>query len=66
MSSRSTIRKGFTQAVRITLIEDDIDTVETVMSDLAGELKAIKNVLIGLLISITTAAVVLALNLATG
>jgi len=66
MTPRAVARKGFTQGVRLTLVEDDLDQFDSSLADMANELKAIKNVLIGLLISVTTAAVVLALNLATG
>lgn len=61
---RSQARAGFDMTTRVALLEDDADKMDEVMGDLHADLKAIKNVLIGLLISLSTAAVVLALNLA--
>lgn len=61
---RSQARAGFDMTTRVALLEDDADKMDEAFGDLHADLKAIKNVLIGLLISLSTAAVVLALNLA--
>ena len=61
---RQQARAGFDMTTRVALLEDDADKMDENFGDLHADLKAIKNVLIGLLISLSTAAVVLALNLA--
>lgn len=62
--SRLEERKGFDEPVRITLLESDADKAEEGLEAFRLELRGIRNVLVGLLLSIATAAVLLAINLA--
>lgn len=64
--ARSARREQFSEPVRLTLLESDIDDMQTSVETLRRTLESIRNVLIGLLVSITTAAVLLALNLVVG
>lgn len=65
--SRSAARSGFDQGVRLQLVEEDVDDLEDELAKaidkLSGELAKIKGVLLGMLISVTTAAILLAVNL---
>jgi hypothetical protein len=49
---------------KLSLVVDDLDSIEEGMRDVRIELKGIKSVLIGVLVSVTTAAILLAINLA--
>lgn len=64
---RTTQRKGFEHGVRLQLVEEDVDELEDELAKaidkLSGELAKIKGVLLGMLISVTTAAILLAVNL---
>lgn len=55
------------EKVRLRLIEADLDDIEddfkAGIGELRGELAKIKGVLLGILVSVTTAAILLALNL---
>ena len=61
--SRVGERKDFDVPVRTTLLESDADKLEEGLEGFRLELRGIRNVLVGLLISIATAAVLLAINL---
>jgi hypothetical protein len=64
---RTAARKGFEQGVRLQLVEEDVDDLEDEIAQavdkLSAELAKIKGVLLGMLISVTTAALLLAVNL---
>lgn len=64
--SRQQERVAFDTATRIALLEHDIDQFEDSMDHLRDELKAMNRILTGILISIATAAVLLAINIAVG
>ena len=64
--SRAQDREGFQQPVRLRLIETDIDSLESMLDDLRKELKSMRAVMVGILISVATAAILLALNLGIG
>lgn len=66
MSTRQQARQNFAAEVRIALLETDADEKDDEMRSLRDDVKAIKAVLIGLLISITTASILLLLNITTG
>lgn len=59
---RTDQRHGFSVPNRISLLESDVDELNQHLTDLAGELRNIRNVLIGILISVTTASILLAIN----
>ncbi len=63
MSPRHDARKDFDVSTRIALIEADVDEFEVALAALANELGGIRKVLIGLLVSISTACVLLAINI---
>jgi hypothetical protein len=52
--------------VRTQLLESDVDSLEDAIDRLAGRLDAIYKVLVTMLVSITTTAVLLVVNLAAG
>lgn len=60
---RSERRKGLPQTTRITLVEDDLDTIDDGMNGLNEKLGKIMWAMVGMLISISTASVLLVLNL---
>jgi hypothetical protein len=61
--SRVQERKGFEVPVRVTLLEGDADKGEDALEGFRLELRGIRNVLVGLLVSVSTAAILLAINL---
>ena len=61
--SRVEERKDFDEQVRVTLLESDADKAEKGLEAFRLELRGIRNVLVGLLLSIATAAVLLAINI---
>lgn len=61
--SRTNQRQRFSDADRIVLLEQDADRHELVWSELETRLDRIQQVLIGILISVTTASVLMAINL---
>jgi hypothetical protein len=52
--------------VRTQLLENDVDSLEDAIDRLAGKLESIYKVLVTMLISITTTAILLVLNLVAG
>jgi hypothetical protein len=60
---RTADRAGYDHQVRLSLVEKDIDQVEEGMSGLRAEIAATRQVLIGILIAVTTASILLAVNL---
>ncbi len=63
--SRVEERKEFEVPVRVTLLEGDVDRGDEALEAFRQELRGIRNVLVGLLVSVSTAAILLAINLAT-
>lgn len=63
-------RAGFDDKTRLTLVEGDLDDLRTDLEagldDFRKELHAVQRVLIGILVSLTTAAILLAVNIAVG
>lgn len=51
---------------KLSLVVDDLDRFDDVIVDLRTELKGIKTILIGILVSTTTAAIMLAVNIGVG
>lgn len=56
-------RSTFEIPVRVTLLEGDADKGEGALEAFRLELRGIRNVMVGLLISVSTGAVLLAVNL---
>lgn len=72
---RAVARSRFDEAVRLTLIEDDLDEVDEVMValrqefhedvvSLRSEIAATRQVLTGILVALVVASIMLAINLA--
>ena len=70
-------RDGFDDPTRIKLLENDLDANDVMMqqgaqalretvSEFRAELKAMRGLLIGILVSVTTAALLLAANMVVG
>lgn len=66
MSNRTDRRDGMNTDVRVRLLESDMDDLEAMGKRLEGAIDGVRRALIGILISVTTASVLLALNLAVG
>lgn len=64
--SRAAARAGFTDKVRLRLLEDDADEHDTAMARIDERLSKILWALVGVLISVATSAVLLAINLGVG
>lgn len=60
---RATDRSGFSDVVRLRLLEDDVDAHEDVMRGVNERLSKILWAVVGVLISVSTSAILLALNL---
>ena len=56
-------RREYEVPVRLSLLEHDQDTLESALKELRNELKAMRTVMVGILISIATASVLLAINI---
>lgn len=52
--------------VRIRLLESDMDDLEDMAERLESAIDGVRRVLVGILVSVTTASLLLALNLAFG
>lgn len=65
-SSRTTTRQGFDQGVRLTLAEEDLDKNDAAHLAMAAELHGIRNILMGLLITISTTSIGFAVGVAVG
>lgn len=61
--SRAAARAGFTDKVRLRLLEDDADEHESTMAQVNDRLSKILWAVVGVLISVTTSAILLAINL---
>lgn len=54
------------QPTRLQLVENDLDDHDEMFRELKSELARIKGIMIGILVSTSTAAIMLAVNLAVG
>lgn len=61
--ARSEIRRDFTNDVRQRMLEDDLDEKDRQLREFYQELKGVKQILIGILISTATASIIGAINL---
>ena len=61
--SRSVSREAFADPVRIRLLETDMDAQESGLAAMSKDIRSIRNMLMGFLASLTTASVLLAINL---
>jgi hypothetical protein len=61
--ARSQARAGFDAATRQSLVEADIDGLEQCIRDLTASQHRIQQILVGVLISVATGSVLLAINL---
>lgn len=77
MSNRTQERQGFSDTQRIILLEQDADRIdrhldqirdqiEQATKKMGDEVKALRGVLTGILVSLATASVLLAVNLVAG
>ena len=70
VSDRARRRETFDEKTRLRLVETDLDDLESELEagleDFRKELHAMQRVLIGILVSLTTAAILLAVNIALG
>lgn len=64
--TRATARAQFTEKVRLRLVEDDLDEHDAVMAAIGDRLSKILWAVVGVLISVTTSAILLAINLGVG
>lgn len=62
--TRKDEREGFEIPVRVQLLETDMDKDDEEKEGIRNELRALRMVLIGILVSVTTASVLLAVNVA--
>lgn len=62
-TARSVIRAGFDVPTRLKLLEDDVDTIDGRLDELVSGQKRITQMLVGVLISVATGAIMLAINL---
>lgn len=65
-SPRTHRRDEFDHAGRLRLVEVDLDEHDELFDDLRAELGRIKGIMVGILVSTTTAALLLAVNLVVG
>ena len=56
-------REAFADPVRIRLLETDMDAQESGLAAMSKDIRSIRNMLMGFLASLTTASVLLAINL---
>ncbi len=64
--SRTAQRTGFLELTRLQLLEEDADRTDETFATLRDEIKGMTRVLTGILVSIATAAILLAVNIAIG
>jgi hypothetical protein len=63
---RNEDRREFTTDTRMSLLEGDLDRQDLRLDQFVAELKGLRQVLVGILVSLTTASILLAVNLAVG
>jgi hypothetical protein len=66
MTARADRKKEFTDAQRLHLVELDLDSHDERFSDLLAKLGRMQGIMLGILVSTTTAALLLAANLIAG
>lgn len=64
--SRVSERQAFDDRTRLTLVEGDLDAQDNELAAIRGQLGKVLWTMVGLLISVSTACVLLGLNLAVG
>jgi hypothetical protein len=64
--SRQQERAGFPVETRLSLLETDVDRVESSVTGLRDELKAIRTILMGVLVSLCTGCILFTLNIVVG
>lgn len=64
-TSRTADRVDFTDGVRLRLLEQDADKTDAAMDSFATELASIRKILLGILVSVTTASILLVVNVLT-
>jgi hypothetical protein len=64
--TRSADREGFDLPGRVRLIEGDLDKSDEFFGALRDEIHAVRAILTGVLIAVTTTAIMLAVNLVVG
>lgn len=65
-SPRVATRQNFDEKTRLTLAEEDLDKNDAAHIGMADELKGIRNILMGLLITIATSSIAFAVGVAAG
>lgn len=63
MSSRTENRAGFDEAGRIRLLEGDMDSNDSVVKEINNRLARNNQLLVGILISVTTASILMLVNI---
>ena len=63
---RNEDRREFTTDTRMSLLEGDLGRQDLRLDQFVAELKGLRQVLVGILVSLTTASILLAVNLAVG
>jgi len=64
--SRATDRQAFDELVRVSLLETDMDDIDAEFAKLSDAIDGMRKVLVSILVSTATAAVLLAVNLVSG
>lgn len=59
-------RRDFESGTRLTLLESDMDRGDVSLEGIRDEIKALRLVLIGILVSAATASILLAINVVVG
>jgi len=62
--TRTAERQNYVLDTRISLLESDLDKFEEGMEGIRAELRGLNRIMLGVLVSVTTAAILLALNIA--
>lgn len=60
--SRTAARNGMPDTIRIRLLESDMDTSDENMRGIRDDLAGVKKILVGILVSVTTASILLVVN----
>ena len=64
--SRADTRTHFDTTTRLTLLEADVDELHQAVDNMTGRLDKILWVLVGLLVSVATSCILLAINIGVG
>jgi hypothetical protein len=60
--SRTEARAGLTDIYRIARLEEDGDIFDDILKEVKEDIKTVKNILFGVLVSVTTASILLMVN----